>query len=105
MDQCRSRNEFKDVIERYVKFYNEQRPCFAIGYDTPSNYRKRHYKGELEQKNTFADRIISEVPKFVQKRLEKAHCAAVQRDFVQIYSATFTSFHLCTLCLVESAYR
>ncbi len=77
MDQCRSRNEFKDVIERYVKFYNEQRPCFAIGYDTPSNYRKRHYKGELEQKNTFADRIISEVPKFVQKRLEKAHCAAV----------------------------
>ena len=28
-----------------------------------------------------------------------------QRDSVQIYSATFTSFHLCTLCLVESAYR
>ncbi|MBQ9415613.1 MAG: hypothetical protein IJU20_02085 [Clostridia bacterium] len=43
----------------------------------PSNYRKRYNKGELEQKNTFADRIISEVPKFVQKRLEKAHCAAV----------------------------
>ena len=28
-----------------------------------------------------------------------------QRDFSQIYSATFTSFHLCTLCFVESAYR
>ena len=32
------------------------------------NYRKRYYKGELEQKNTFENRVLTEEPKFVQKR-------------------------------------
>ena len=73
IEQCRTREEFKIVIEHYVKFYNEQRPCFAIGYDTPDNYRTRYNKGELEQKNTFADRILSAEPKFAQKRRKKGH--------------------------------
>ena len=60
-----------------MKFYNEQRPCFAIGYDTPNNYRKRYNKGELEHKNTFAGRVLSEEPKFVQKRRKKAHYETV----------------------------
>lgn len=47
LEGCRSRDEFKATIARYVKFYNEQRPCFAIGYDTPDNYRRRYYNGEL----------------------------------------------------------
>ena len=72
IDQCRTREEFKATIERYVKFYNEQRPCYAIGYDTPANYRKRYNRGELERKNTFSSRVLSEVPKFVQKRRKKA---------------------------------
>lgn len=72
IDKCFSRSEFKATIERYVKFYNEERPCFAIGYDTPSNYRKRFYKGEIEHKNTFADRVLTEEPKFVQKRRKQA---------------------------------
>lgn len=72
IEQCRSRDEFKNIIDRYVSFYNEQRPCFAIGYDTPDNYRKRYNKGELEQKNTFAGRVLSDEPKFVQKRRKKA---------------------------------
>ena len=73
IDDCRDREAFCKVIERYVKYYNEQRPCYAIGYDTPVNYRKRYNKGELERKNTFADRVLTEEPKFVQKRREKAH--------------------------------
>ena len=73
IDDCRDREAFCKVIERYVKYYNEQRPCYAIGYDTPANYRKRYNKGELERKNTFADRVLTEEPKFVQKRREKAH--------------------------------
>ena len=77
IDQCRTRSEFNEAIEKYVKFYNEQRPCYAIGYDTPANYRRRYYKGELEQKNTFATRTLSEEPKFVQKRREKARSEAV----------------------------
>lgn len=43
-------------------------PCFAIGYDTPENYRKRYYRGELPKKQTFESRILSTEPKFVQKR-------------------------------------
>ena len=31
-------------MARYVKFYNKLSPCFAIRYDTPSNYRKRYNK-------------------------------------------------------------
>lgn len=45
IEKCREKRDFQEVMERYVKFYNEQRPCFAIGYDTPANYRKRYYKG------------------------------------------------------------
>ena len=62
------RQEFISTIERYVKYYNTQRPCFAIDYDTPENYRKRYYKGELPRKQTVKSRVLSPEPKFVQKR-------------------------------------
>ena len=51
---------------------NEMRPCFAIGYDTPENYRKRYHKGELPRKNTFETRVASPEPKFVRERREKS---------------------------------
>ena len=51
-----------------LQYYNTQRPCFAIGYDTPENYRKRYYKGELPRKQTFENRVLSPEPKFVQKK-------------------------------------
>lgn len=60
------------ILDEYVKFYNEMRPCFAIGYDTPENYRKRYHKGELPRKNTFETRVASPEPKFVRKRREKS---------------------------------
>ena len=72
IEECRSREEFREIMEGYVYFYNNKRPCYAIGYDTPVNYRKRYYKGELEQKNTFENRVLTEEPKFVQKRHKKA---------------------------------
>ena len=68
LEECRTRDAVKDVLCRYVDFYNRQRPCFAIGYDTPDNYCKRFYRGELEKKDTFSKRILTEEPKFVQKR-------------------------------------
>ena len=37
LEECRSREAVKDVLRRYVDFYNRQRPCFAIGYDTPED--------------------------------------------------------------------
>lgn len=73
LERCRTRDEVTFLLGRYVKFYNEQRPCWAIGYDTPNNYRRRFYKGELEHKNTFESRVLSAEPKFVRKRREQAH--------------------------------
>ena len=73
IDECRSRDGFMEVLERYVDFYNWHRPCYAIGYDTPVNYRKRYYRGELKQKNTFASRILTDEPKYVQKRRKQVH--------------------------------
>ena len=63
-----TRDAVKDVLCCYVDFYNRQRPCFAIVYDTTDNYCKRFYRGELEKKDTFSKRILTEEPKFVQKR-------------------------------------
>lgn len=68
IDRCRNVQQVKEVLERYMKYYNEQRPCYAIGYDTPVNYRKRYYRGELPKKDTFESRELSELPKFVKTR-------------------------------------
>ena len=73
IDECRCREEFMEVLEKYVNFYNKHRPCYALGYDTPVNHRKRFFKGELERKNTFENRVLSEEPKFVRKRRKQAH--------------------------------
>ena len=62
--------EIKTLLEKYKYYYNRLRPCFAIGYDTPFNYWVKYNKGELEKKNTFENRILSDKPKYVQKRLE-----------------------------------
>lgn len=72
IDQCSNKEEFKETMERYVDFYNNKRPCFAIGYHTPVNYRKSFYKGEIECKKTFEERVLTEEPKFVQKRRKEA---------------------------------
>lgn len=71
IDQCRTREEFMNVIGRYVEFYNEKRPCYAIGYDTPNNYYRRFRKGEIEKKDTFSKRELTQEPKFIQKKIAK----------------------------------
>ena len=71
LSECSNRDEFIAVIDRYVEFYNKHRPCYAIEYDTPVNYRKRYFKGELKEKNTFDNRVLSDKPKFVQKRIKQ----------------------------------
>ena len=73
ISECSRKDEFEEVLASYVDFYNNHRPCYALGYDTPVNYRKRYYKGELERKNTFENRVLSEEPKFVQKRRKRAY--------------------------------
>lgn len=57
-----------DTISEYVVYYNTQRPCYAIGYDTPNHYYMRFQNCEIEKKNTFRNRELSELPKFVQRK-------------------------------------
>lgn len=71
LDDCRTRDAIRDTIERYVDFYNKQRPCYAIGYDTPNHYYQRYQRGELERKDTFSKRVLTTEPKFVQKKRQK----------------------------------
>lgn len=68
LNACRSREEFIDTIKGYVKFYNKQRPCYALGYDIPDNYYHRYQRGELERKDTFSKRNLTEEPKFIESR-------------------------------------
>ena len=71
LDGCRSRDAIPNTIESYVAFYNKQRPCYAIGYDTPDHYYQRFQRGELEKKDTFSKRVLTTEPKFVQKRRQQ----------------------------------
>ena len=72
IETCNSRKEFEEALDAYVDYYNEKRPCYAIGYDTPNNYRKRFYKGELPRKDTFGKREANATPKFVTERKKMA---------------------------------
>lgn len=71
IEECDSRNKLVETIERYIDFYNTKRPCYAIGYDIPDRYYEKFINGEIEKKNTFENRVLTEEPKFVQKKREK----------------------------------
>ena len=72
LKQILQREKIEAALSSYVDFYNNKRPCYALGYDTPVNYRKRFYKGELPRKDTFSKRELTETPKFVLKQREKS---------------------------------
>ena len=71
LDDCRSRESIIDTLKRYVDFYNKQRPSYAIGYETPDNYYHRFMRGEIEKKDTFSGRVLTEEPKFIQEKRRK----------------------------------
>lgn len=64
------REEFIEALDKYVEYFNNIRPCYSIGYDTPYNYNKRYYRGELPKRDTFETRKLDPTPKFVRKRKE-----------------------------------
>ena len=53
LEKCRTREEIIETIQKYVKYYNSQRPCCALDYDTPDNYYKRYKNGEIEKERNF----------------------------------------------------
>lgn len=70
LGECSTRDEAISVIKGYVDFYNSKRPCYAIGYDIPDRYYQRFMAGDLDKKDTFANRKLTTEPKFVQNRKE-----------------------------------
>ena len=59
------------TIDAYIKFYNDERPSYSLGYDTPGNYYIRFVNGEIEPKDTFRQRVLDETPKYVRKKFEE----------------------------------
>ena len=45
------------------------RSCYALGYDIPNQHERRYWNDELEKKDTLRNRVLSEIPKFVQKKM------------------------------------
>lgn len=57
LDEVHERYYVICIIEEYIDYYNEERPCYALGYDTPNDYYQRYLNGELERKDTFKNRF------------------------------------------------
>ena len=72
---------------QYVKYYNSQRPCFSLGYDTTDNFYKRFRNGEIEKKDTYSQRELTGIPKFVQKKMKKSENTVKQQTVS--YESTF----------------
>ena len=68
IERCRSRDDFKSIMQTYQKYYNHQRPCYAINYNTPDGYRRKYENGFLPVLDTFKNRELTQEPKFVKKR-------------------------------------
>lgn len=45
---CKCKTEFENTLCEYVTFYNEKRPCYAIGYETPANFRDNFYNKSVK---------------------------------------------------------
>ena len=73
---ARGFREAAEVIERYVEWYNSERPCWSLGYMTPRAYYEAFMAGDVERRDTFADRVLDPTPKFVRERLAAAEEAA-----------------------------
>ena len=57
LDELTERYFVSCAIEEYIDYYNEQRPSYALGYDTPNDFYRRFTNGEISPKNTFESRF------------------------------------------------
>ena len=64
-------HDLKQTITRYVDFYNTERPAYSLGYMTPKMFYKAFMDGKIEHRDTFSNRELSEIPKFVRKKMEE----------------------------------
>ena len=59
----------EELVKRYIKYYNSQRPSWALNYDIPDLYYQKYMNNEIEHKNTFENRVLTEVPKYVLRKM------------------------------------
>lgn len=64
----RSRNVAETIMD-YVNYYNKKRPAYSLGYLTPALFLQKFRSGEIEHKDTFSKRKLSEIPKFVREKM------------------------------------
>jgi transposase InsO family protein len=58
-----------ETVKGYIKYYNSQRPSWALNYDIPDLFYEKYMNGEMEHKDTFNKRVLTEVPKYVLKKM------------------------------------
>lgn len=68
--------EVPQLIEDYIGWYNERRPCWSLGYKSPNEFYDEYAAGGVERRNTFASRVLDETPKFVREKLRRAEESA-----------------------------
>ena len=59
-----------ETIKNYVNYFNTRRPAYSLGYLTPALFLKKFKNGEIEHKDTFSKRELTEIPKFVRTKME-----------------------------------
>ena len=64
-------HDLKQTLVRYVDFYNTERPAYSLGYMTPRMFYKAFLDGKIEHRDTFSSRELSEIPKFVKKKMKE----------------------------------
>ena len=91
-------HDLKQTITRYVDFYNTERPAYSLGYMTPKMFYKAFMDGKIEHRDTFSNRELSEIPKFVRKRIFllqwKSLCLLLKKPLSEKH-------HLCKLLKIQ----
>ncbi len=73
--------DVKKTISNYVDFYNSKRPAYSLGYMTPKMFYKAFMEGRIEHKDTFSTRELSQIPKYVQKKMaDKAELNCIRKN-------------------------
>ncbi|MEG2533734.1 MAG: IS3 family transposase, partial [Gordonibacter sp.] len=72
LGEAKSSNEVALIIDEYVRWYNSERPCWSLGYKTPDAFYEAYRDGEAKHRDTFANRVLDDTPKFLRKKLARA---------------------------------
>lgn len=68
--------EVEKLIDEYIEWYNSKRPCWSLGYMTPNDFYDAFMAGDIERRDTFAERVLDPTPKFVREKLARAEADA-----------------------------